>query len=665
MILPMKKYSFLVYHGDYTEFLKKLGKLGVLHVIEREDVDKEASLKDERRYLEHVENALELLTAEKREEDAETTEIPGRELVDRWIGEIMHVNGKINDLREKVEAVNREIERQLPWGDYEREDLEKIQPAGYTVRLYQCSSSQFDPDWQDRHDFFLISDHGGKKYFMILQKDGEETDIDAEIIEPGRKSLSRLNEEIQEIEIELTKAEVEMMHLRGRTFNALKNFRRQLNDEIAFKSVYLESKKASDGKIRILEGWVPEEAEEKLNEFLEDEAVVSLAEQPPEGEMPPVQLKNSRFSRLFEPISKLFDLPAYNELDLTPFFAPFFMIFFGFCLGDAGYGVFFILLAGLLKLRVKKDFKPMLTLAQYFGVATIIFGLLSGTFFGINLIDSGYTVTENSLQRLESSDVPAQIVMALQEIEGVYFEGRNEFLDAVGQQIGAEPADLYQTELLKHAESGIPFIGYFRHLMQDPLSMFYLSLLIGGIQIVFGLFVRVLNITRRSGFRHALSTIGWLALIISLILYFSGLLKGNGLEYLFYGLMAVSGVLIFLLNRPGINILARVGSGIWDSYGMVTGIFGDLLSYIRLFALGISSAILGFVFNDISLQLLNIPYIGWLFFLIILLAGHSINIFLATLGGFVHPMRLTFVEFYKNAGFAGGGKKYKPFVITH
>ena len=98
---------------------------------------------------------------------------------------------------------------------------------------------------------------------------------------------------------------------------------------------------------------------------------------------------------------------------------------------------------------------------------------------------------------------------------------------------------------------------------------------------------------------------------------------------------------------------------------MVTGVFGDLLSYIRLFALGISSAILGFVFNDISLQLLNIPYVGWLFFLILLLFGHSINLFLATLGGFIHPMRLTFVEFYKNAGFEGGGKEYKPFIIKN
>jgi len=180
-----------------------------------------------------------------------------------------------------------------------------------------------------------------------------------------------------------------------------------------------------------------------------------------------------------------------------------------------------------------------------------------------------------------------------------------------------------------------------------------------------GIFIKIMNITRRKSFRHALSTVGWLLLIISLVIYYSGIFDKNDIRYFFYGALALSGILIFFLNRPGENIFARIGSGIWDSYGMVTGLFGDILSYIRLFALGISSAILGFVFNDISLELLNIPYIGWLFFLVLLIAGHGINIFLATLGGFIHPMRLTFVEFYKNADFKGGGEKYQPFVINN
>ena len=115
-------------------------------------------------------------------------------------------------------------------------------------------------------------------------------------------------------------------------------------------------------------------------------------------------------------------------------------------------------------------------------------------------------------------------------------------------------------------------------------------------------------------------------------------------------------------SDPGVNVFARIGKGVWDVYSMVTGIFGDLLSYIRLFALGLSSAILGFVINDIGLQILGSSKIlGPVFFVIFLLLGHTLNILISSLGSFVHPMRLTFVEFYKNAGFKGGGEEYKPF----
>ncbi len=401
-----------------------------------------------------------------------------------------------------------------------------------------------------------------------------------------------------------------------------------------------------------------------MNTLAEEAGAVIIETVPAEGETPPVQLHNSRFCSLFEPITRLFDLPGYGELDLTPFFAPFFMIFFGFCLGDAGYGIVFILLGALVKLKLKKEhrLRPFLTLGQYFGVAAIVFGLLSGTFFGINLVDSGYTLTARSYAQLDHKGVPASVTAQLRQLEGMTFRNRNNFMAAVEKETG-DAAGQYAKEVLRSAESGIPFIRKFRHLMQDPLSMFYLSLLIGAVQIVFGIFVRVLNIIHHKGYRYALAPAGWLVLILTMVLYAAGLFTGEALKWVFYGLLGLSGLFIFILNKPGTGLFARIGSGIWDSYSMTTGLFGDLLSYIRLFALGISSAILGFVFNDISLQMLKIPWVGWLFFLVVLLAGHSINLFLATLGAFVHPMRLTFVEFYKNAGFEGGGKEYRPFSI--
>ncbi|MBN2699480.1 MAG: hypothetical protein JXR52_11705 [Bacteroidales bacterium] len=661
----MKKYAFLVYHDDYHDFLSNLGQMGVLHVIEREDVDKEEPLQELRKYLARVDKVLGLPGMEGDQKEVKDAALSDAGHVEKLLGEIEAADEEINRLHKRLEEVNREIDRTLPWGEYDRDDLAKLEAAGYSAKFFQCTSNQFDPAWEEQYNLFLINSDKGRLYFMILLEEGERADLNAEVVEPSRKALSALKAEASEIEKEIRKAEERMEKLKKSAPADLMSFRRQLNNEINFKSVYLETRKSSDEKLRILEGWVPAEAEERLNAFLEQEAVVSLVTRPSPDERPPVELKNSWFSRLFEPISRLFDLPSYDELDLTPFFAPFFVLFFGFCLGDAGYGVFFLIFAGLLKLKAKKDLKPILTLAQFLGGGAIIFGILSGTFFGINLIDSGYTITGNTIENLQNAEVPAGVIGKLDDMEGVYYKSRSAYLEALKQNVGAEQLDRYQTEFLKQAEAGIPMVRSFRHLMQDPLSMFYLSIIIGGIQIIFGQFVRILNITRSRGFKYSLATIGWLVLFITLILYATGILKGGVLNYVFYALLGLAGVLILLLNNPDRNVFARVGSGLWDSYSMVTGVFGDLLSYIRLFALGISSAILGFVFNDISLQLLNIPYIGWLFFLIILLFGHSINLFLATLGGFVHPMRLTFVEFYKNAGFKGGGKKYNPFIINN
>jgi V/A-type H+-transporting ATPase subunit I len=107
------------------------------------------------------------------------------------------------------------------------------------------------------------------------------------------------------------------------------------------------------------------------------------------------------------------------------------------------------------------------------------------------------------------------------------------------------------------------------------------------------------------------------------------------------------------------------GTGLWDTYGMATGLLGDLLSYIRLFALGLTGGVLGSVFNQLAMQMTDsMPWaIRWLPMLLILLFGHGINFALCMISSFVHPMRLTFVEFFKNADFEGGGKAYEPFRV--
>jgi V/A-type H+-transporting ATPase subunit I len=196
----------------------------------------------------------------------------------------------------------------------------------------------------------------------------------------------------------------------------------------------------------------------------------------------------------------------------------------------------------------------------------------------------------------------------------------------------------------------------------DNQQMFALSLILGVIQIMFGMFLKVFNRIRQFGFIHALSTIGWVLLLLSVIVayLFPAVLAMGGIIHMV--IIALSAILIFFFNSPGKNPLLNLGLGLYDTYNMATGLLGDVLSYVRLFALGLSGGILASVFNSLALGLKPDNVIaGSIVFLIIFLFGPAMNIFMTVLGAIIHPMRLTFVEFYKNAEFAGGGKKYNPF----
>ena len=132
-------------------------------------------------------------------------------------------------------------------------------------------------------------------------------------------------------------------------------------------------------------------------------------------------------------------------------------------------------------------------------------------------------------------------------------------------------------------------------------------------------------------------------------------------KWIVIGIAGVSALGIFIFNKPGRNPLLNIGSGLWDTYQMVTGLLGDVLSYIRLYALGLAGGMLGGAFNDLAAMVGGEnPTWQWLFVVLILLFGHVLNILMSCLGAFVHPLRLTFVEYFKNSGYEGKGMTYNP-----
>ena len=603
MILKMKKYSFLVYHKQYIDFLDKLRELGVLHVVEKQNsIPENDKLLEKMQFASRIKNVIKQLEkyipkdtkTEKQEAEANLEVLYNAETL----------LAKKEALELNYTAVEKECERMQVWGDFALSRIEQLRDSGFELNFYSCATRNFNPEWEILYNAFEIDSIASATYFVTFTKPEQKIDIEADFIRLGDKTAKELEIELKQIKNSIEQTRLSITEIAVNQLNILEAIEKINYEEIDFDKVLLNTELHAEERVMLLEGWCPVESENVLTEYLQATDVYYEVSEPTMEDSIPIKLKNNRFAKLFEPIGEMYDLPNYYELDLTPFFAPFYMLFFGLCLGDSAYGLLFLIIAIIARFKVKPAMKPLIDLVIWLGSSTVIMGFISGTFFGFSLIDAKIEWLEN-----------------------------------------------------------------FKVIMLDSNKLFYASLIIGVIQILYGIFVKAFGIVRRFGWAASLSTWGWLFILVGVgSAYGIGtLLNLNAtlINYMMYAMGGIGVLLVFILNDIKRNPLINVGAGIWDAYNMATGLLGDVLSYVRLFALGICGSVMGFVFNDLALNIkdgIPVPGLDILVMLIIMLLGHGINIFMASLGAFVHPMRLTFVEFYKNAGFEGGGKKFKPFA---
>lgn len=586
MIVPMYKYSFVVYHREYDTFLDRLSDFGVVDVsAKRDDVDDvirnkmllDAQLSDT------IKNLVKRnVTPVESEEQKDGVDI---------INEVKDIQLSIDKLNQKISLLRKEINLAAPWGSYSTDLIKKLHDEGYTVRFFITPDRRFTEELEKMPNVIVINRFQTAVYFVVVQGKDEILNIDADEIKIPAYSPAQLQEFLDQAELEIAMANKKLDYYAERFIPSLDKARQLLKTEIGYQQVMIKTIKHADDKLCVLTGYVPKNSHEELEAYLTASSVIHYRETPVPDDNPPVLLKNGKFARLFEPIGEIFSLPNYNEMDLTPFFAPFFMMFFGFCMGDFAYGVVLVLAGILLRNKVSPSMKGFLNLAIFLGIGTMIFGVISGTIAGFEM-------------------------------------------------------------------EKIAFLEPIRGFMLDDQSIFYLALGLGLVQIIYGMMIQAYFRAKQFGFVYALSLIGILIGLFGVIDYL--LLKKGG-EFSLYAIYVGVGLMLFF-SDPNLGIFGRIGKGLWDLYSTITGIFGDVLSYIRLFALGASGGILGYVINSISLPLLDsVPVIGPIMFFVVMIIGHGANIALSGLGSFVHPMRLTFVEFYKNAGFTGGGKKYNPY----
>ena len=603
MVTKMTKYSFILLSEQTEGFLNSLQELGVVDISRSlKPIDEQSSgmLAE----ADRAKKALSILAACKAgsEKDFKFDGCP--------VDAVLETQDRIAEISAEIAAAKKEIAVRQPWGSFRSEDIHKLESQGLKLRFYSCMKKKFDPSWAEIQPLEVISETESKVFFVTVSPAEEEYSFPLEAIPAPEGSVNEEEEKLALLQSKLEKEQQLLANLKS----CSDEIRKAYNDSLSRLDLYFAeaaTEKAVDNYLTVLTGFAPTVDDKRLCASFDSMDIYYSHEAATKEDNPPVKLKNNWFAKNFEVLTGMYGVPAYDEFDPTPVLGPFFMLFFAMCMGDAGYGILLMLIALVLRLKMKdSSLGKMHRLIAFLGGMTFVVGIFLGTFFGMSI--------------LEASWAPAWL-------KGLCIDGW--FPDA-------------------------KIAGF-------PVQM-VLAVAIGVLHICLAMIIKTINFTKRFGFKKTVATWGWTTLIVGglavVSLGMTEVLSAEAFKWTIIALAVVSGLAIYVFNTPGRNPLLNIGSGLWDTYNMVTGLLGDVLSYIRLYALGLAGGMLGNAFNIMGTMILDIPVPGvnWVFCIIILIFGHVLNLAMSCLGAFVHPLRLTFVEYFKNSGYEGSGAKYNP-----
>ncbi len=359
----------------------------------------------------------------------------------------------------------------------------------------------------------------------------------------------------------------------------------------------------------VLTGFVPEEDCAKLETLCNRVATCSV-EFGDAGEDAPIKLKNNAFSRPAQNILTMYAAPSHNDIDPTPILAFFFYFFFGMMFSDAGYGLLFVVVIGIMLKVFKPDerMRNNLKLFQYCGVSTLLWGLVFGSIFG---------------------DAPAVIYN--------YFTG----------------ASITMKEMLPW-----PTLDP----QKDALTLMVISIALGLVHILVGMGCKFYVCFKNKDYGGAFFDTGlWMMLLVGIAVLAVGAFTNQIVMYIGVGIAIACAVgLVLTQGRHKKGIVGKAIGGLASLYD-ITSYISDLLSYSRLLALGLTTGVMAQVFNMLS-AMFGKNIFGFIIMIVIMVVGHLINIGLNALGSYVHTMRLQYVEMFSKF-YEGGGTEFEPFSL--
>ena len=607
MISKMIRYDILLHAKEQERFVNELRELGLVDITttgwEPTEADRALLLE-----IEAYNRAIEALQAfakgEEFKADAELY-FDGAEAYDRYV----ELQARRSEILQKIAQLEKTASDVEPWGSFSRADIERLANNGVTLRTFVAQPAQFEAlVAEDAEGVTVVEINRTQSfvYFAVVTR-GVVVNVDGQEVH-----LPESDYKATVAEIEALKAENEALNADysriARSVDVISERRAELMEQLQGLKVGAMAGREADGRLLVMEGWAEAETADKVDKLLETYPnLVYMRRDATIDDEAPVKLKNNKFARLFELIGSMYALPKYGTFDLTAIFGPFYMLFFAICLCDAGYGLVLLAVGLALLFKGGESMRQAALLSIVCASATVAFGFYANSFFGLAISDYAPVI---------------------------------KFLDFQNQ-------------------------------------FFSISLAIGVVQILVGMAINIVMKSKLFGFTSTFGLLGWFiilltgSLAVGLPMFGIGIPGFDTSSPVFYGLMGVGAVLMLLLNNVKRNPLINLGSGLWDAYNNITGLLSDVLSYIRLFAIGLSGGVLAQVFNSLAMGLSGLdampegtPWYGMILPIVaasvILLIGHGINLFMSAISSFVHPMRLTFVEFYKNAGFEMGQRSFDP-----
>ena len=605
MIEKMKKVTVLAEGSRKQELLLSLREEGVMHISDL--VMKTQRLDEMEKERGEYVRIRQMLIERGDKKDKRKLVVEGKDF-ERLHQAILKDTEDEERLKFRLVELKNERDRIRGLGDFDPDAVRRLADDGIPLYLYTIGKKE-EERLRERDDIFYIPvKYDGKAKAIAVLYDKLPSDAGASEIALPESSLASIEAEILSDEKELAEIGKRICEA-GCYVPAYDAFLKKEDERITLERV---SSTIAGSDIIYLSGYIPEYAEKRFRKHAESNAWAYMIDDPGDDDNPPTLVKYKGFTRIIKPIFDILGtVPGYHEYDISSYFLLFFALFFAMIIGDAGYGLVFLIIAILMHVKSKKP-SDVNILLYVLSVVTIIWGTLTGTWFG----------SEAVLEALPFLKIP--IIPAITNFPAV---------------VGVDPV-----------------------WAQNMLMKF--CCILGAVQL--GL-ARVINIITKAKNRDIslIAEAGWFIDVVMLYLMALYLVIGEAVPFnLIIGGIVTGFILVCVFSGqgPGISFIAGLKAGLagfFTTFLDTISCFSNIMSYIRLFAVGMASLAIAQSFNGMAGGMLHgalIP-VG----ILIIVLGHALNLVMGMLSVVVHGIRLNLLEFSGALGMEWSGYNYEPF----